>query len=500
MKQTQVIIIGAGPTGLALACQLMRYNIDFLIIEKNKTTTPYSKAMVVHARTLEIFKEYGLAKKAVESGQIVERFNITIEGTHRGNIFLGKLGANLSEYPFVLALEQSKTEKLHVKYLAQKQKNILWESEMVSVNHTNKNVTITYKNKKGTLTKVQADYLVGCDGSHSMVRRSLNLPFLGDTLENTFYVADAKIKSDLFNQPEAYMNLVANGFVLLFALEGKSHYRIIGVVPQEKQLSTYSFEDIEKIVHEQLDFSLIFEEKYWYATYKAHSRMVSTFSKGRCFLAGDAAHIHTPAGGQGMNTGIQDAYNLAWKLAFVLQKKAAPKLLDTYNLERTAVAKVLLKTTDRGFEVLTSNGFMARYFKKYIFPLAAKLLTKTKIGGQNVFKRISQTTITYSNSPLTIKSKIGRIVAGDRMPYFLVDGKSIYEQLKTPTFKILWFGTKNEVPLLNNNNLNITEVVIKEIPVFFKRKTDFYILLRPDNHISYIGKDVEKVVLLLSQL
>ena len=249
-------------------------------------------------------QEYGLAKKAVESGQIVERFNITIEGTHRGNIFLGKLGANLSEYPFVLALEQSKTEKLHVKYLAQKQKNILWESEMVSVNHTNKNVTITYKNKKGTLTKVQADYLVGCDGSHSMVRRSLNLPFLGDTLENTFYVADAKIKSDLFNQPEAYMNLVANGFVLLFALEGKSHYRIIGVVPQEKQLSTYSFEDIEKIVHEQLDFSLIFEEKYWYATYKAHSRMVSTFSKGRCFLAGDAAHIHTPAGGQGMNLSL----------------------------------------------------------------------------------------------------------------------------------------------------------------------------------------------------
>ncbi|MGB1206778.1 MAG: FAD-dependent monooxygenase [Chitinophagales bacterium] len=500
MKRTQVIIIGAGPTGLALACQLIRYNIDFLIIEKNKTTTPYSKAMVVHARTLEIFKEYDLDQKAVESGQMIESFNIVINGRVRGHIYLGKFGTGLSEYPFVLGLEQSKTEKIHVDFLGQKKKSILWESEVTNINSTAKGVTVTYKDNKGALIDVQADYLVGCDGSHSMVRHALALPLQGSTLENTFYVADATVKSDLFNKKEAYMNLVDDGFVLFFALENKSHYRIIGVVPREQQQDTYNFEDIERIVKNQLNIPLVFEDKSWYATYKAHSRMVSSFSQDRCFLAGDAAHIHTPAGGQGMNTGIQDAYNLAWKLALVLHNKASGKLLETYSSERTEVAKQLLATTDKQFEVLTGSSFVVRYLKKYVFPLVAKLATSTKIGGRTAFKLMSQIAVKYPDSSLTIKSKIGSIEAGDRMPYFQIDGNSIYEQLTTPAFKILWFGEKKEVAILNNKDLKFAEIVVTEIPSFFKGATDFYILLRPDNYVSYIGKDVEKIDFLISRL
>jgi hypothetical protein len=222
--------------------------------------------------------------------------------------------------------------------------------------------------------------------------------------------------------------------------------------------------------------------------------------KDNCFIAGDAGHIHTPAGGQGMNTGIQDAYNLAWKLAYTIRYKTGRTLLETYNTERMENARQLLKTTDRMFDFMTGSGSFWNFIRLNIFPIFARFVSRNVSLNKRFFPLLSQIGIAYPQSTLTVPGKLGKIKAGDRMPYFIFsDGSNIFDHIKAASFKLLFFGIHNKAgEYFNGPAFQIPIISFTEIPrKVFGDVADFYILLRPDNHISYIGKDIKYCSILL---
>ncbi|MBI3883460.1 MAG: FAD-dependent monooxygenase [Sphingobacteriales bacterium] len=233
--KTQVVVIGAGPTGLSLAAQLLRYNIDFVIIEKNEKTTLLSKAVVVQARTLEIFNELGIAEKAISEGRLTTGLNAFYKGKKRVGVNLAGLGAGLSKYPFALSLEQSKTEKLLVDYLAENEKAILWKTDFTRFEQNEHEVNTYYRNATGIEQVIKSDYIVGCDGAHSAVRHQAGFAFEGDTVPKLFYVTDVILSSNVINKDELFIFLIKKGFVLFFPMEGDGHYRIVGILPNASE-------------------------------------------------------------------------------------------------------------------------------------------------------------------------------------------------------------------------------------------------------------------------
>jgi 2-polyprenyl-6-methoxyphenol hydroxylase-like FAD-dependent oxidoreductase len=492
--KTQVVITGAGPSGLSLAAQLIRHNVDFILLEKNEKTTDLSKAIVVQARTLEIFKELGIVEEAMKRGQETTGMNLFYKGKQRVSIDLTGLGKGISEFTFALSLEQSKTEKLLAEYVTTKGKQIHWKCEFSRCEQNEKGVTIFYKNEQGLEQIIEADYIAGCDGASSVVRHQLNLSFEGSTEPKLFYVADVILKSPVIQQNKLYMYLIKKGFILFFPFEGTGHYRIIGVLPEPGQAETnYTFSDIAPLIKKSIISPVEFEAVNWFSTYKVHSRKANYFEQGRCFIVGDAAHIHTPAGGQGMNTGIQDGYNLAWKIAYCLRGEMNEKVLTTYDTERSENAKHLLQTTDRIFDIMSGVNPFWNFIRLTFAPLLFRIISKSALARRQIFPLLSQTNIAYPNSFLTLKSAIGKVKAGDRMHYFTCkDGSSIFDHLTKPSFKLLYFGDKvGDTSIFGASNINFDFHSFKEIPShIFGEAKEFYVILRPDNHISYIGKDI----------
>ena len=503
--KTQVIIVGAGPTGLSMAAQLLRLHIDFVILEKHAGTTALSKALVVQARTLEIFQELGIAEKAVNEGRVTTALNVFNKGKKVTAINVSGLGEGLSPFPFALSLEQSKTERLLADYLAEHGKNIQWNTELIQLEQNDDAVTVYCTTSGGQAQKIEAAYLVGCDGAGSQVRHQLGLPFEGTTAPKLFYVADVILKSPVINKDELYMYMIKKGFVLFFPMEGAGHYRIVGILPDVTDFDQpFAFSDMEPKIRAAVVSPVHFEALQWFSTYKVHSRKAAAFMQGRCFIAGDAAHIHTPAGGQGMNTGIQDAYNLAWKMAYVLRGQLNPAVLTTYNTERSANAKRLLRTTDRMFDIMSGTNPFPNFLRLRLLPVLLPWIAKSKAVKKQIFPLLSQIGIAYPNSALTLKSSVGKVKAGDRMPYFIFpDGTQIFSYLMAPVFKILFFGHtgKTRFDEIGVTKISVTTFHFPEVPkALFGAEENFYILLRPDNHISYIGKEVGKCRALLDAI
>jgi 2-polyprenyl-6-methoxyphenol hydroxylase-like FAD-dependent oxidoreductase len=499
--KTDVVIIGAGPTGLSLACQFVRYGIDFVIIEKNEAVTPYSKAIGVQARTLEIYEQIGLGQKALEQGAIAGRARLLVGGEVRGEIEFSHIGEGLSPYPFVLMLEQSKNERLLYEYLRNHGKEVLWKTELENLSQTEAKVTAQVKLADGASQTIEAKYLVACDGAKSPVRHALGLEFKGSTFERMFYVAGAQIDWNL-GHDALNICLSKETFVVFFPLKGEKRYRIVGVFPEEyaKDEGDVLYEEIEARIKAEADLDLDVHDVEWFSTYKVHTRHVSRFSEGRCFLAGDAAHIHSPAGAQGMNTGIQDGYNLAWKMALVLKGRAGEKLLATYNEERLENAKHLLQTTDRMFQFAASPEWFLEFLRTNVFPAVAKYILGLDTVKHFIFPLISQIGINYRHSSLSrhLGDKDFEVKAGDRMPYFLIGGESVYEKLRHPNFHLLVFSNKQDYTQTLRQELGsqYAELVdFNAVPLHpqvveaFGTDKPFHLLLRPDNYIGFISTE-----------
>ncbi len=507
MQKAQVLIVGAGPTGLMMACQLSLFGIPFRIIEKNDHPAKESRALGVQARTLEVFRQMGLVDEFLKNGQKTKALNYIVGNIQR-HIPLAQLGEGLSEFPFLLMHEQSKTEKVFNDFLHKHNKKVEWSTELVRFTQDSESVFTVLKDKNGKEDRITFDYVFGADGARSVVRHGLGIELAGATYHQLLYVLDCKVESPIFKDREVYLSLSNNIFTAFFPL-AHNVWRIIGVVPDElTNKEKITFEDIQAHFSERLTIPVTISDPKWISVYHSHHRCVKEFRLGRCFLGGDAAHIHSPVGAQGMNTGLQDAYNLAWKLAFVLQKKADPAILDTYNEERLPFAKRLVETTDRVFSLVVSHNPLKSVFSKYIAPLILQNVIKKTFSRKFIFSTVSQIGISYEHNALSKNASFGDFSKhapkpGDRLPYILFENekgetKNIQEYVTSTMMELLLFGDdKNLQDILRlttekySNTIHVT--ILKENKELFNQfgigSTGFY-LLRPDMYVAYHSQGI----------
>lgn len=285
--KTDVLIIGAGPTGLSLACQLVRHGIDFVIVDKNDGITPFSKAIGVQARTLEIYEQIGLADKAVASGAIAGKARMLEGGEVRAELDFSNLGEGLSPYPYLLLLEQSKNEQLHYEFLQTHGKQVRWQTEFGSLSQTKTGTTARVKSGPATSQDIEAKFLVGCDGPKSLVRHAVGLEFQGSTLERLFFVADVLIDWEL-GHDSLNLFLSKNSLLAFFPLKSahdENRYRVVGTFPDEftKSEGDILYEEIEQRIKHEAKLELDITKVEWFSTYKVHTRHVNKFSEGCAF-------------------------------------------------------------------------------------------------------------------------------------------------------------------------------------------------------------------------
>jgi 2-polyprenyl-6-methoxyphenol hydroxylase-like FAD-dependent oxidoreductase len=438
MQQTDVLIIGAGPTGLVLALWLTKQGRRVRIIDQSSGPGETSRAMVVQARTLELYQQLDLTDAVIGSGFKTPAMNIWAIGKRKTQIRFVDAGSEISPYPFVLVFPQDKHEHLLVERLRAMGVKVERETQLVSVTQSNDEIIAVLRHKDGREESCQSTYLAGSDGARSLVRRQIGSRFDGGTYDQLFYVADIEA-TGIIPSKEAHIALDKSDFILLMYYGDGNKYRLIGTVRDDRALQPdkLSFDDVGKEAISSLNLSI--NKVNWFSTYKVHHRVTDHFRRGRSFLLGDAAHVHSPAGGQGMNTGIQDAINLAWKLAAVIKKQAPDALLDTYATERQAFAKKLVETTDRVFTFATAQGSFANFARTRIAPAIASFAYSFGSLREFIFRTVSQTSLSYPNSSMS-SGKAGKIEGGDRLPWVAVPDSDNYLPLAEITWQVHVYG------------------------------------------------------------
>ena len=415
MRDTQVLIVGAGPTGLVLALMLTRLGVRVRIIDKTAEPGTTSRALVVHARTLEFYRQLGLADAVVERGLKFIAARLWVAGRQVGRIPFGEMGKGISPFPYMVIFPQDEHEPLLIDALAQFGVNVERRTELVAFINGDDGVHATLKRPDGSEERSDALFVAGCDGARSRVRESLGIGFPGGTYEHLFYVADVEARGPVING-ELHAVLDDADFLAVFPLRGEKHGRLIGTVRDDvaAKRDTLTWSDVSSHVMNRM--GIVVDKVNWFSTYHVHHRVAERFRAGRAFLLGDAAHIHSPVGGQGMNTGIGDAVNLGWKLAAVIGGRADQQLLATYQPERAAFANRLVATTDRAFTIVTRNGPIARRVRLDVVPRLVPLLFRFTRARRFMFRTVSQTAITYRGEDLNV-GKAGKVEGGDRLPW-----------------------------------------------------------------------------------
>jgi 2-polyprenyl-6-methoxyphenol hydroxylase-like FAD-dependent oxidoreductase len=438
----QVLIVGAGPTGLVLALRLARHGVAVRIIDKNSGPGQASRAMAVHARTLEFYRQLGFADAVVDLGIRIEAIHLREDGHDIAQLPLKDVGAGISPYPFVLAFPQDDHEQFLVEQLRAQGVEVDWNTGLESFTQDEWGVRAVLQRGAERIACNTA-FLCGCDGAHSRVRESLKVGFGGGTYDHLYYVAD--VKTDGPPNVDLVGHLGANTFALMLPVRSRGMQRLIGIMPEPAPGKPEpNFEDVRPVLEPLLGIKV--EQLNWFSTYRVHHRVASQFRVGRCFLAGDAAHIHSPAGGQGMNTGIGDAVNLAWKLAHVLQAGAHGALLDTYQAERLAFARKLVTTTDRAFQLVVSQGAGGQLLRNWLVPHVFPMLTGFTAARRTLFKTVSQVQIHYPDSLLS-GGRAGEIIGGDRLPWVpRADGGDNFAPLRSLGWQLHVYGKTD--PLL----------------------------------------------------
>lgn len=500
-----VIIIGAGPTGLMAACQLGRFGISCIIVDSKAGPTLQSRALLVTSRSLEIYDQMGVAEEVVALGTRVEEFSIFTRGREKVTFPIGNVGQGLTDFPFMHVFEQSKNEQLLCDVFEGQGKPVWWNTEFISLKQNDEGVVVQllrHLPEEQSVT-LSANYVIGCDGAGSKVRQLLNCKFEGGTYKHKFFIADVKLKWD---QPpgKVIASLATKSFCAFFPMQGENNYRVLGTLAQLTGAEeNIKFSDMECGIKSTLGLPLTIKELNWFSTYRLHHRCVDKFSVKRCFLAGDAAHIHSPAGGQGMNTGLQDAYNLAWKLAMVLSGNAGEKLLDTYHEERHPFARWLLKFTDRAFGMISSRNVFFSWFRIHVGPFILRQIIRRKGVGLNMFKTVSQIWYAYEKSILSVTSSSQRLSfkPGDRFPYVLITVgagmRSCYHLLREAKFHLIMIG-ESQVVVIPERMKGIIKVV--SLPhsdswASLGIEKNIFILVRPDNYIGLIADELSESVL-----
>jgi 2-polyprenyl-6-methoxyphenol hydroxylase-like FAD-dependent oxidoreductase len=436
IRDTDVLIVGAGPTGLVLALWLTRLGVRVRIVDKTAEPGTTSRALAVQARTLELYTQIGLAGEVVARGRKMAAINLWTAGKRVAHAVLGEMGAGISPFPYALIFPQDEHERLLIDRLAQAGVEVERETELVAFEEAIGGVLARLKRADGATEACEAAYIAGCDGAHSTVRQALAIGFPGGTYDHLFYVADVEARGGAMNG-ELHAALDTSDFLAVFPLKDDGHARLIGTVRADavQQHENLSWNDVSTRVIEWMRIEV--ERVRWFSTYHVHHRVADHFRKGRAFVLGDAAHIHSPVGGQGMNTGIGDAVNLAWKLAAVVHGRATASLLDSYEPERIAFARRLVATTDRAFTAVTSPGAMARRVRLDLVPLLIPALFALTAARRFMFRTISQTAVSYRGSRLS-EGRAGTVHGGDRLPWVKGDVNGVCQDNFTPLTSLDW--------------------------------------------------------------
>ncbi len=499
---TDVLVVGAGPTGLMLANQLGRRGVRTTIIDRHAGPALQTRALGVQARTLEIYAHLGIVEQALALGKRATGANMWAGGRRTARVPLGDIGRDVSPYPYLLILGQDDNERLLGDRLRQWNLAVTWNTELVGLTQEPDQVTAKLRQPDGTSRTVTAAWVAGCDGARSAVREASGIAFLGAPYEHVFFVADTEMTGPMVPD-ELNIYLWRDGFHLFFPMRGADHWRIVGIVPPAlRGRDDLTLDDVMPSIREEAGVGVTLQNCSWFSTYRIHHRRAERFRDRRCFLLGDAAHIHSPVGAQGMNTGLQDAYNLAWKLALVVSGRAGAALLDSYEAERIPVAQQLLSTTDRGFSLVVSDTRLAGLLRTRILANAMALAMRLERIQRLAFRTISQTGIRYPDSSLSetlpgLPQTAPR--AGDRFPWVRLklspNGpvEDLFDKLDDTRFTMLLFGQPappGGVPGLGDllrtivvpgDPANDRELARARIP-----RSAFY-LLRPDCYVGLAG-------------
>ena len=412
MPSLPVLIVGAGPTGLTLGLRLARHGVPFRIVDKASGPGLASRAMVLQARTLEFYGQLGLAEAVIGRGIPVQTAHFCEHGKEVASLSLRDAGAGISPYPNALSFPQDDHERFLVDQLASHGAAVEWGTALHGFEDRGDHVRATLQGD-GAAVACEAAYLCGCDGAHSTVRQQLGLGFPGGTYDQLFYVADVAVAGP--PTTDLFLQLGERSLALILPVRSSGMQRLIGIVPAGMEgRAEVVFEDVRPSAETLLGIRV--EQANWFSTYRVHHRVAARFRVGRAFILGDAGHLHSPAGGQGMNTGIGDAVNLSWKLAHVMGGRVGEGVLDTYEPERIAFARKLVQTTDRAFQGMVGQGWGSQFLRSWFLPHLLPTLTGLPAVRRAMFRTVSQTRISYRDSALS-EGQAGGVRGGDRLPW-----------------------------------------------------------------------------------
>jgi 2-polyprenyl-6-methoxyphenol hydroxylase-like FAD-dependent oxidoreductase len=408
------------------------------IIDKAETPGTTSRALAVQARTLELYRQLNLTDEVLEQGHRVPGINLWVRAKPAARVSFDSIAEGLTPYgPFVYPQDQH--ERLLIERLALLGVTVERRTELVRFYQLADTVIATLRGPSGEDESCEAAYLAGCDGARSVVRQGLGTGFPGGTYQQLFYVADINASGPALNG-ELHVDLEEADFLAVFPLKGPGRARLIGTVRGERAAHPERLDFNDVSGRAIADMKLQVQAVNWFSTYHVHHRVTDRFRKGRVFLLGDAAHIHSPSGGQGMNTGIGDAINLAWKLKSVLAGTAPDRLLDSYETERRAFAQQLVATTDRGFSLATAEGSVAKLVRTRVVPVVVPALFKMEAARKFMFRAVSQLVVAYRGSALS-SGKAGTIHGGDRLPWARTAGSDNFDTLATTDWQVHIYGT-----------------------------------------------------------
>ncbi len=517
-----VLIIGAGPTGLMMACELKRHDIPFRIIDKKSTRTQGSNATWVQTRTLEIFDAMGIADRFLKIGHQCDAINLYANGERLVNIPFDKID---SIYPFVLMLSQSDTERLLNERLEESNNKVEREVELIDVKQTKNGVESTVRYSDGHTEGITSNWVIACDGINSTVRNKCQITFPGNDLPEQFMVADAQMSTFLpHNEMHVFFDkgtIFPDKGTLFTAFPwGENKYRICANLYQDAPRQSFAEHEVREVVAERTYGNYVVDSISWISPFWIHCKIMDQMRLGPIFFAGDAAHTHSPLGGQGMNTGLQDAHNLAWKLALVIKEKANKSLLDSYQLERYPIVNETVNQT----EFLTNMALFDNLFFDKLQKFTQKISQNSNLSTE-ICTQLTQLSIQYKESPVIDASEMINKQSpqpGERAPNVIMNNsKKMYDYINNTLHNVLLFTgnkpTKDDltklkelqksinikfadlvkVSIIASEEINDAENIILDtegaIHQRYNIKAPYIYINRPDDYIAYCSKKLDSV-------